>query len=65
MRIIKEKVLVSKDLTIGSVQIKAAYQRLTEDDGIKIVEVGLLVRKYILLESQMPFERTFSTNCLS
>ena len=28
--------------------MEAAYQRLTEDDGIKIVEVGLLVRKHII-----------------
>ena len=43
---------------------ETARLQLTEDEAEKIVNVGLILRKYILLQ-QMPFSGSFNLNCLS
>ena len=50
--------------TVGAALAQTADLQVTEDEAKKIVEVGVMLRKYILLP-QKPFNGSFNLNCLS
>ena len=43
---------------------QTARLQVTEDEAMTIVEVGIMLRKYILMQ-QNPFNGSFSSSCLS
>ena len=43
---------------------QTARLQVTEDEAMKMVEVGIMLRKYILMH-QNPFNGSFSSSCLS
>lgn len=57
-------VLLSSKTKVGSLLSESLTQELSEEEAKKIVEVGLLLRKHILL-CQAPFMGSFSSQCLS
>ena len=60
----KNTFLSHKDTVSSSVAKAAMDAEIGDDEARKIVEVGLLMRKYILM-TQGPFHGQFSSKCLS
>lgn len=50
--------------TAGAAVARTSCLQVTEEEAKSIVEVGLMLRKYILLQ-QMPFNGSFRSNCLT
>ncbi|KAF5301239.1 hypothetical protein FQA39_LY10825 [Lamprigera yunnana] len=59
-----KEVYISHKKTIGAALADTARTQVTEDEADKIVDVAVLLRKYILFQ-QMPFNGSFSSGCLS
>ena len=58
------EIYISHRKTVGAALAETARLHVTDDEAKKIVDVGLMLRKHILLQ-QMPFDGSFGTNCLS
>ena len=59
-----KKVYISHKKTVGAALAETAQLQVTEEKAEKIVDVGLMLQKYIL-QKQMPFDGSFSPYCLS
>lgn len=57
-------VFITRKKTAGAAVAETARLQVTEAEAMKLAEVGVLLRKYILLQ-QMPFNGSFAPNCLS
>lgn len=57
-------IYISHKKTAGAAVAETARLQVSEDEAKKIVEVGTLLRKYIL-QPQSPFKGTFNSSCLS
>ena len=57
-------VYIEHKTKIGEILADAARHQVSEEDAYKIIEFGMIVRKYALLP-QIPFDGTFKPNCLS
>ena len=57
-------IYLSHKKTVGKVLSETCTLQVSEDEAKKIVEVGILLRKYTLLQ-QTPFTGSFTTACLS
>ena len=57
-------VYIEHKTKIGEILVNAAQHQVSEEDAHKIIEFGMIVRKYALLP-QIPFDGTFNPNCLS
>ncbi|KAF4114423.1 hypothetical protein G5714_004646 [Onychostoma macrolepis] len=57
-------VYISHKKIVGAAVAQTSCLQVTEDEAKTIVEVGLMLRKYILLQ-QMPFNGSFTSTCLS
>ena len=55
-------VFIAHTSTVGNVLADLTHP-VTEDEAQKIVDVGMMLRKYIL-EPQLPFNGSFNANCL-
>lgn len=58
------EVYISNKQTVGAVLAATAQLQVTDDEAQKIVDVGIMLRKYVLLQ-QSPFDGSFRQNCLS
>ena len=58
------EVYISHKQAVGEALAETARLQVTEDEAQKIVDVGLMLRKYVILQ-QMPFDGSFHNNCLS
>ena len=55
-------IYISHKNTVGAALTQSARLQVTEDEAKKIVEVGLMLRRYILLP-QNPFDGSFISSC--
>jgi hypothetical protein len=58
------EVYIIHNKTVGASLAEIAQLQVTEEEAEKIVDVGIMLRKYILLQ-QMPFDESFNSQCLS
>ena len=57
-------IYISHKMTVGAVLAQTSDLQVTEDEAKKIIDVGLMLRRYILLQ-QRPFNGSFTSSCLS
>ena len=57
-------VYIAHKKTVGAEGAQTSCLQVTEDEAKNIVEMGLMLRKYILLQ-QMPFNGSFTSTCLT
>ena len=59
-----KQVYIEHKTKIGEHLANVAQHQVTEEDACKIIEFGMIVRKYALLP-QITFDGSFTPNCLS
>jgi hypothetical protein len=57
-------VYVSHKKIIGAALAQNVNRHVSEDEAKKIIDVGIMLRRCILLQ-QMPFDGSFNSSCLS
>ena len=58
------EIFLSSKETVGEALAEMSRMKVTVEEAEKIVDVGLILRKYVLLK-QMPFDGAFSSHCLT
>ena len=58
------EVYISNKETVGTALAETARLQVTDEEAQKIVDVGLMLRKYVVIQ-QLPFDGSFHPNCLS
>ena len=57
-------VYVSHNKKIGAALAQNVNLQMSEDEAKKIIHVGIMLRRFILLQ-HMPFDGSFNSSCLS